>query len=108
MERGPILVWILWLSTALFLVFFAVALVVLGEIMSVLEWLGFLVGAALAASGVTECSRALSSWAVSSWARGLSSTPFDNRFLLYIEMRRVWVGIKGEWMSEQGRSSIGI
>ena len=58
MERSPILVWILWLSTALFLVFFVVAMVVLGEIMSALGWLGFLVGAALAASGVTERSRA--------------------------------------------------
>ncbi len=111
MERSPILVWILWLSTALFLVFFVVAMVVLGEIMSALGWLGFLVGAALAASGVTERSRAPSSWAFSSWAHGLSSTPFGNRnrFLLYIEMRQVWVGeIIGVWMSEQMRSSIGI
>lgn len=36
MERSPILVWILGLGTALFLVFFVVALVVLGDTMSAL------------------------------------------------------------------------
>jgi hypothetical protein len=59
-ERGPILVWILWFGTAMFLVFFVVALVVLGDTMSALGWLGFLVSTALTASGVTERSRALS------------------------------------------------
>jgi hypothetical protein len=70
-ERSPTLVWILWLSTALFLVFFVVALVVLGETMSALGWLGFLVGAALAASGVTERSRTLSYLALGSFLVGI-------------------------------------
>jgi hypothetical protein len=59
-ERSPILVRILWLGTTMFLVFFVVALVVLGETMSALGWLGFLVSTALVASGVTERSWALS------------------------------------------------
>ncbi len=71
MERSPILVWILWLSTAGFLVFFVVALVVLGETMSALGWLGFLVGAALTASGVTARSRALSYLALGSFLVGI-------------------------------------
>jgi hypothetical protein len=64
-------VWILWISTALFLVFFVIALVVLGEIMSALGWLGFLVGAALTASGVTERSRTLSYLALGSFLVGM-------------------------------------
>ena len=71
MKRGPILVWILWLGTAMFLVFFVVALVVLGETLSALGWLGFLVSTALTASGVTERSRALSYLALGSLLVGI-------------------------------------
>jgi hypothetical protein len=62
--------WILWLSTALFLTLFVLA-VVQGEIVAAFGWLGFLLGGALSASGATERWRMLSYVAVGAIVVGI-------------------------------------
>jgi hypothetical protein len=61
---------ILWLSTALFLVFFVLA-AVQGEIVAAFGWLGLLLGVALTASGATERWPMLSNVALGSFVVGI-------------------------------------
>jgi hypothetical protein len=69
-RRRSLTSWVLWLSAALFLVLFVLA-VVRVEIVAAFGWLGLLLGEALAASGATERSRMISYVAVGCFVAGI-------------------------------------